>query len=72
MRTRPSAFEARDRRRRAVEMRLAGATYQVIADNLDRAGPSGAHAEVQRAVRLAEGPVDQLRGPWGGAARRPT
>ena len=61
MRTRPAATEARERRRRAVEMRLAGATYQVIADRLDWSGPSGAHQEVARALRAGEGPAGQLR-----------
>ena len=61
MRTRPAATEARDRRRRAVEMRLAGATYQVIADRLDWSGPSGAHQEVARALRAGESGADELR-----------
>jgi hypothetical protein len=61
MRTRPAASEARERRRRAVELRLAGATYQVIADRLGWSGPSGAHQEVARALRAGECAADQLR-----------
>ena len=61
MRTRPSACEARERRRRAVELRLAGATYAQIAARLDWSGPSGAHQEVARALRAGESGADQLR-----------
>jgi hypothetical protein len=61
MRTRPTASEARERRRRAVELRLAGATYQVIADQLNWSGPSGAHQEVARALRAGEGAAVELR-----------
>jgi hypothetical protein len=42
-------------------MRLAGATYQVIADRLEWSGPSGAHQEVARALRAGEGAADDLR-----------
>lgn len=61
MRLRPTAAEARDRRRRAVELRLTGMTYAQIAQRLDWSGPSGAHQEIARALRLAEEPADRLR-----------
>jgi hypothetical protein len=61
MRTRPSACEARERRRRAVELRLAGASYAQIAERLDYADASGPFRAVARSLSLGEGTADQLR-----------
>ena len=40
-----------DRRARALELHLAGATYQTIADQLGYASKSGAHNAVQEALK---------------------
>lgn len=40
-----------DRRARALELHLAGATYQTIADQLGYASKSGAHKAVQEALK---------------------
>lgn len=53
MKRKPVSAEARDRQRRAVELRLAGANYDVIARQLDYAGQSGARYAVQRGLELA-------------------
>lgn len=45
--------EVRDRQRRAVELRLAGANYDVIARQLEYAGPSSARYAVQRGLEMA-------------------
>lgn len=47
------APDALDRRRQAVELRLAGHTYQLIADQLGYRGHTGARAAVEKALRDA-------------------
>jgi hypothetical protein len=51
-----------DRKLRALELRKAGATYQVIADRLGYRGPSGAHKAVVGALKATlREPADALR-----------
>jgi hypothetical protein len=51
-----------DRKLQALELRKAGATYQVIADRLGYRGPSGAHKAVVAALKATlREPADALR-----------
>lgn len=57
-----SGLLAKERSRRAVELRKAGASFEVIAQTLGYASPSGAHAAVKRAMdRALQEPVAELR-----------
>ena len=44
---------AHERHLQALELRKAGATYQMIADQLGYASPKGAHKAVRSAMREA-------------------
>lgn len=52
--------DAQERQRRAVELRLAGAGYEQIAQQVGYRGPSGAHQAVQRGLEklLHESPPE--------------
>jgi hypothetical protein len=53
---------ARERQLRALELRLAGVTYQQIADELGYAGRQGAFKAVEAALKLTlREPADNLR-----------
>jgi hypothetical protein len=54
--------KAHDRHLQALELRKAGATYQVIADQLGYASPRGAHKAVASALKATlREPADGLR-----------
>ena len=58
----PRMIEARDRQRRALELRRAGATYEMIADQLDYKSVSGAAKAVSSALKLMlREPADEVR-----------
>lgn len=51
-----------ERKLRALKLRKAGATYQMIAEQLGHAGPSGAHKAVAAALKLTlREPADAVR-----------
>ncbi len=53
---------AREKQRRAMEMRKAGATYQIIADQVGYADQSGARKAVERAMKeTLQEPAEELR-----------
>jgi hypothetical protein len=53
---------ATDRHRQALELHKAGVGYQVIADRLGYAGPSGAFKAVEAALqKTLQEPADELR-----------
>lgn len=55
-------IEANQKAADAMTLRIAGATYQQIADKLNYADPSGAQKAVERAMqRTIQEPADQLR-----------
>lgn len=50
-RTSPQAkLSAKEKQKKALELRLGGATYQQIADNVGYTGPSAAHKAVKTAL----------------------
>lgn len=54
--------KAHERHLQALELRKAGATYQVIADQLGYASPRGAHKAVKSALKATlREPADELR-----------
>ena len=56
------ALNAHQRKIDALEMRKAGHTFQVIADNLGYRGPSGAYDAVMSAIKTTlQEPADELR-----------
>ena len=56
------AIEVREKDRQALELRKAGASYEVIAKQLGYADSSGAYKSIQRSMKsiIAE-PTDELR-----------
>jgi hypothetical protein len=61
-RTGKKQISAAERQLRAVELRKQGYGFQEIADQLDYAGPSGAHKAVMAALRKTiQEPSDELR-----------
>jgi hypothetical protein len=60
--TSPRRLEAHGKHARAIQLRIAGATLQQIADELGYAGPSGAHEAIQRGLDKTMRPgADELR-----------
>jgi len=55
-------FDAKERQRQAIQLKMAGASYTQIADQLGYASASGAHAAVKRAMEeVPNEEVDSLR-----------
>jgi len=55
-------LEAKQRAAEAMTLRIAGASYQVIADRLGFADPSGAQKAIERAMKeTIQEPADELR-----------
>jgi len=60
--TSENRLTAVERQRRALELRISGATYVEIADALGYGGPSSAHKAVKTALRKTlQEPADDLR-----------
>lgn len=56
------SIEKNDKHRQALELRKAGASYEVIADKLGYSHPSGAHKAVTSALqKTLREPADDLR-----------
>ena len=62
MKVNNKAIEVREKDRQALELRKAGASYEVIAKQLGYADSSGAYKSIQRSMKsiIAE-PTDELR-----------
>jgi hypothetical protein len=62
MKVNTKSIEVREKDRQALELRKAGASYEVIAKQLGYADSSGAYKSVQRSMKtiIAE-PTDELR-----------
>jgi len=62
MKVNSKSIEVREKDRQALELRKAGASYEVIAKQLGYADSSGAYKSVQRSMKtiIAE-PTDELR-----------
>jgi hypothetical protein len=58
----PEKIATKEKHRRALELRKAGLTYQVIADQIGYRGPSTVHAAVMRELReICREPAEELR-----------
>lgn len=61
-RTSPRRITAVDKQRQALELRMAGATFRQIADQLGYKGPQGAQFAVEAALdKTIREPADRLR-----------
>ena len=61
-RTSPRRIEAYEKQRQALALRMAGATFEVIATTLGYASRQGAHMAVEAALhKTIQEPADQLR-----------
>jgi len=58
----PRRIKSTERQRQALELRKAGATYEMIAEKLGFRGPSGAYEAIKAALeKTLRPPADELR-----------